>query len=43
MGSEGLSLEKIFRATPSRILDNALLGQEIKVAITIDLCAQMEN
>ena len=42
MGSGGLSPEKI-RATPSRTSENALLEQEIKVAIIIiDLFAQIK-
>ena len=36
MGSEGLP-KTVFRATPSRTSENAVLEQEIEVAIIIDL------
>ena len=39
----GLIPEKIFRTKPSRTSENALLEQEIKFVIIIDLCAQMED
>ena len=38
-----LAPEKIFRVTPSRTSENALLKQEINVAVIIHLCAQMED
>ena len=43
MGSGGLSLENIFRVMPSRISVNALLKQEIKLAVIIDHYDYMEN
>ena len=43
MGLGGLPLQNIFRAMPSRMSENALLEQEMKVAIIIDFYAQMEN
>ena len=35
--------KKMFKVTPSRASENALLEEEIEVAIIIDLCAQMKT
>ena len=39
----GLGLGEGFTATPSIIVENALLGHGMKATITIDLCAQKET
>ena len=43
MGIWGLTPEKFFKSTPSRMSENAHLEEGIEVAVTIYLCAQKGN